>query len=244
MEDQPFPSVWTRPRRSGRAQPALSREQIVAEALRLLDSEGIEALSMRRLGAALNAGATSIYSHVSNKDELIELVIDEVYGEVEVPEITDPSAWREAAGALARELRATILRHPWIISVLDELGLSYMGPKLMNLSEGMLNLFEAAGFGLVEADQAGKFLLGYVLGTASTEAAVLTRLARTGWDERAWSESVRAAATALVRTHPRMSALYAAQEHREPDEFRESSFTYGLERALDGLEIRLRALRS
>ena len=53
-------SVWTRPR-TGREQPALSREQIVAEALRLLDEEGIDALSMRKLGARLGAGATSLY---------------------------------------------------------------------------------------------------------------------------------------------------------------------------------------
>src|SRR5690349_20267833 len=96
-------SIWTRPRRTGRASTALSREQIVAEAVALLDEEGISALSMRKLGARLGSGATSIYWHVPSKDDLVELVLDEVYGEVAVPEIpasgdpTAPEAWRAAA---------------------------------------------------------------------------------------------------------------------------------------------------
>ncbi|MBO0515534.1 TetR/AcrR family transcriptional regulator, partial [Streptomyces beijiangensis] len=84
-EKKQVPSVWTRPQRRVREQPALSRDQIVTEALALLDDAGIEALSMRKLGTRLNAGATSLYTHVANKDELIELVVDLVYGEIEVP---------------------------------------------------------------------------------------------------------------------------------------------------------------
>ncbi|WP_435835385.1 TetR/AcrR family transcriptional regulator [Streptomyces avermitilis] len=80
-ENRTIQSVWTRPR-GGRERPVLSREQIVAEALRLLDSEGIDALSMRKLGNRLSAGATSLYRHVANKDELIELAVDEIYGEI------------------------------------------------------------------------------------------------------------------------------------------------------------------
>src|SRR3954449_2777040 len=88
------PSVWTRPQRRQKEQ--LTRERIVAEAIRLLDDEGLEALSMRTLGQRLGAGATSLYRHVASKDELIELVADEVYGEIEVPEPSDPSSWRLA----------------------------------------------------------------------------------------------------------------------------------------------------
>ena len=68
-------SPWNRPQKR-RTQPALSREQIVAEAFALLDAEGIDALSMRKLGARLNAGATSLYTHVANKEELLALVVD------------------------------------------------------------------------------------------------------------------------------------------------------------------------
>ncbi|MGK8523410.1 TetR family transcriptional regulator [Nocardia asteroides] len=81
MTKQQFTSVWTkqprRPRTSG-----LGREQIVAAAVEILDANGLDALSMRKLGAKLGAGATSLYWHVSNKEELLELVLDEFWGMV------------------------------------------------------------------------------------------------------------------------------------------------------------------
>ena len=84
----PAPSVWTRPREP--EQPALSRAAIVREAITMLDADGIEALSMRKLGAALNAGATSLYRHVATKDELMELAVDEVVAEITVPPARQP----------------------------------------------------------------------------------------------------------------------------------------------------------
>jgi len=98
MATEEFTSVWNRPRRGRRReQPALTQEQIVGEAIKLLDADGLDALTMRKLGTALGAVATAVYWHVANKEELIELVVDEVYGEIEVPEVSDPSQWREAA---------------------------------------------------------------------------------------------------------------------------------------------------
>ncbi len=144
-------SVWTRPKR-GREQPALSQDQIVSAAIEILDTEGLDALSMRRLGTRLNAGATSLYRHVTNRDELIELVVDHVYGEIELPGKTGD--WRAALTACAAGLRAMILRHPWIASVLGQVGMSYLGPNVMRLNEGMLTLFESAGFPGTEANQA------------------------------------------------------------------------------------------
>src|SRR5256885_1864718 len=117
-------SVWTRPKRPQKEQ--LSRERIVAEAIALLDEEGMEALSMRSLGQRLGAGATSLYRHVANKDELIELVVDEVYGELDVPEITDPAGWRLALHVTAHSLRQTGLRHMWLMNVLGQVGLNYL----------------------------------------------------------------------------------------------------------------------
>ncbi|MFC7587896.1 TetR/AcrR family transcriptional regulator [Nonomuraea antimicrobica] len=144
-DKQPIPSVWARPRPK-REQPALSRDRIVSEAIQLLDTEGIEALSMRSLGTRLGAGATSLYRHVANKDELIELVVDEVYGEMRVPDAGDPAHWRAAVTDAARSLRSMVLRHPWIVSVLGQVGLAYLGPNLMRQSERLLALFQAAGF--------------------------------------------------------------------------------------------------
>ncbi|MGW4466051.1 TetR/AcrR family transcriptional regulator [Micromonospora sp. NPDC004704] len=239
-EKQPFPSVWTRPQRQRRDQPALSREQIVSTALQLLDTEGIDALSMRKLGDRLNAGATSMYSHVANKDELIELVVDEVYGEIEVPKPGDPADWRAATTHSAQSLRSAFLRHPWIVSVLGGVGVAYLGPNMMGLSENMLTVFEEAGFSLPEADQAVNTVTAYVIGMATSEAAWLTVIARSGQDEQEWTERLWTAVEQAVQPYPRLSRVYAAQRGQEADNVRVDSFEHGLECVLDGLESRLR----
>ncbi|NGO13055.1 TetR/AcrR family transcriptional regulator [Streptomyces sp. HC44] len=237
-EKQAIQSVWTRPQ-ARRDQPALSREQIVSEAVQLLDAEGIEALSMRKLGARLDAGATSLYRHVANKDELIELVVDEIYGEIEVAVADDPAAWREGAARCAHSLRAAILRHPWIASVLGEMGMSYLGPNMMRLSENMLALFSRAGFPLDEADQAIGTLFAYVTGMSTSEAAWLTKLARSGQTEQDWVDRLWPAAEAAAQPYPHLREGYAEARGKDPRESRDTNFTYGLDRVLDGLATRL-----
>ncbi|MFF2807892.1 TetR/AcrR family transcriptional regulator [Streptomyces sp. NPDC058000] len=232
---QPIPSVWTRPERRKRDQPALSRSQIVAEAVRLLDEEGIGALSLRRLGTRLNAGATSFYSHVANKDELIELVVDEVYGEIVVPTAGAPTDWRADTARCAQSLRATILKHPWMASVLGEVGMSHLGPNLMRASEGMLSLFKAAGLPSDEADLAVSTLTAYVIGMSISEASWLTTLARSGQSEREWVANLWPSAEEAAADHPELRELYAGQRDQDPRAIRDKKFAYGLERVLDGL---------
>lgn len=97
--------------RAGEAGPALSRALIVRESIAMLDTEGIEALSMRKLGARLNAGATSLYRHVALKDELMEPAVDEVVGEILHPPADDPN-WRAAVTQFADSLSAWSPRKP------------------------------------------------------------------------------------------------------------------------------------
>jgi AcrR family transcriptional regulator len=236
-EEQAIQSVWTRPRK-GREQPALSRAQIVAEAIKLLDAEGLEALSMRRLGTRLGAGATSLYRHVTNREELIELVVDEVYGENEVPAVEDPAQWRAAAAVCAHGVRSMILRHPWVASVLGQVGLSYLGPNVMRLNDRVLTLFETAGFPLEEADQAISTLISYVIGMGTAEAAWLTSLARSGKTEQEWVRALRPAAEEATKEYPRLQEM-TTRADQDPAHIREVNFQYGLDRVLDGLQTRL-----
>ncbi|WP_017595279.1 TetR/AcrR family transcriptional regulator [Nocardiopsis potens] len=235
---RPIASAWTRPRKR-REQPALSREQIVAEAVRLLDGEGLDALSMRRLGGRLNAGATSLYRHVANRDELLELVVDEVYGEIEAPPADTPEEWRGAAAVCARSARSVVLRHPWIAPLIGQIGMAYLGPNVMRLHEGMLALFEAGGFDPVDADGALNTLMAFVLGSASSEAAWKTTVARSGIGEDEWLRRLRPAAEEAARPYRRLHARYLADEGEDPAQVRDASFEYGLQRVLDGLEARL-----
>ncbi|GAA3649539.1 TetR/AcrR family transcriptional regulator C-terminal domain-containing protein [Nonomuraea antimicrobica] len=236
-DQEPFVSVWARPRPRRKEQPALSREQIVAAALELLDTEGIDALSMRRLGTRLNAGATSMYTHVASKEELLELVVDEVYGEIEPP--ATGAGWRPAVTRSAHSMRAALLRHPWIGSVLGEAGVAYLGPNVLRLSEATLAAFEAGGFSLEAADQGLNTVTAYVVGRSTSEAAWLTKLARSGHDEQEWTDRLWPAAERAVRDYPRLRTLYAAQRGGHRRDARDREFDEGLACVLDGLATRL-----
>ncbi|MFF0745114.1 TetR/AcrR family transcriptional regulator [Streptomyces sp. NPDC004111] len=235
-------SVWTRPRTKQREQ--LSREQIVAEAVRLLDADGIESLSMRKLGTRLGAGATSLYRHVANKDELIELVVDEVYGELEVPDVDASPGWRAAAVSSAYSLRAMVLRHPWIASVLGQVGLVHLGPNVMRTSERLAAVIHSAGFEGEETELAMSTVFSYVIGVATSEAAYLSMIARSGRSEEEWVDSLTAAAAARAskEEYPRLSEGQNHHRGRSPEQTRDAKFDYGLQRTLDGLEYRLGTL--
>ncbi|WP_409496191.1 TetR/AcrR family transcriptional regulator [Amycolatopsis sp. cmx-11-12] len=229
-------SVWVRPPKRKREQPSLSREQIVSAAIELLDAEGIDALSMRKLGIRLGVAAASMYTHVASKDELVELVVDEIYGEVALPE---PGPWRAAATRFAHDLRSVFLRHPWIGSLLGEAGVAYLGPNVLRLSEAALALFEDAGFSLDDADLAFNTVMAFVVGRATSEAAWLTTLKRSGQSEQEWKDRLWPAAEQAVRDHPRLKKLYAAQRNQKPGETNDDDFERGLGCVLDGLGTRL-----
>jgi AcrR family transcriptional regulator len=231
-------SVWTRTRRQ-KDQPALTRQQIVAEAVALLDAEGVEALTMRKLGARLDAGATSLYRHVANRDELVELVVDEVYGEIEVPEIGDPAAWRDAATTCARSVRSMILRHPWTATLLGQVGLAYLGPNVMRLSDRMLALFRTAGFPPNEANHAISTVVAYVIGVGISEAAWLSTLARSGRTEQDMVTDLRPAVEQAATEYPHLRQQLTAYGQADPAQARDETFTYGLDRVLDGLAVAL-----
>ncbi|MDN0200435.1 TetR/AcrR family transcriptional regulator C-terminal domain-containing protein [Streptomyces sp. S.PNR 29] len=233
----PIPSVWARRTREAE-QPALSRNAIVREAVTMLDADGIEALSMRKLGARLNAGATSLYRHVATKDELMELALDEVAAEIHVPPADSPD-WRTAVTEAAQSFRATVLRHPWLSSVLGQAGLAYLGPNLMSFSERLAALFTTAGF--PEPSRAIEPLLAYVIGMSTSEAAWLTTIARSGESEADFISRLLPAARQTAAGYAHLAADYTAAEAAtvDPVALRDEKFAYGLEVVLDGLALRL-----
>ncbi|MEU9235511.1 TetR/AcrR family transcriptional regulator [Streptomyces subrutilus] len=218
VKANPIPSVWARPP-AAPSQPALSRAVIVRETIAMLDEEGIDALSMRKLGARLNAGAASLYRHVALKDELMELAVDEVLAEIALPAADSPD-WRAAVTELAVSFRATTLRHPWMCGVLGRAGLAHLGPNLTAVSERLSVLFSAAGF--PEPLGAIDVVYSYVIGVTTTESAWLTTVARSGQTE----------AEFIARLAP-------AAQATDPDGIREEKFAYGLGVVLDGLSLRL-----
>lgn len=235
--DRSYPSVWTRPPRRGRS--TLTREQIVSEAVRLLDAEGIDALSMRKLAARLESGATSIYWHVANRDELIELIIDEVYGDLEVPSSDDVPDWRPAVQQVAHDMRSNIVRHPWMVSVLDHLAAAHLGPNATRFAEGLLALFQRAGFELREAERALTTLGAYVTGIAMAEAAWRNWLARHGQSEQEWLADSHRVAQQAAENYPRLGEIVDGYQGVDAQKAMDEDFDYGLDCVLDGLQARL-----
>ena len=233
-------SVWLRPPRAQTGQPGLTREQMVRAAIEILDAKGTAGLSMRRLGSKLGSGATSLYWHVTHKDELMELVVDEVLAEIYVPEPGDTS-WRMAASVSARGMRSTLLRHPWVIA---QLGVHpTLGPNAMRLGERMVKMLMAAGFTGMELSHASALLNAHAIGAATTESAFRAATRRAGLDAAGMVEAVGPHLEQAAAGHPEYDRWRreSGVMNQDPDRVLEEAFTFGLERILDGLESWLNA---
>ncbi|NUR92724.1 MAG: TetR/AcrR family transcriptional regulator [Nonomuraea sp.] len=101
---------WRKSRKPAQIRRQLSQDLIVETGLRILDAEGFDALSMRRVAQELDTGPASLYAHVANKEELLELVYDRVLGEIELPE-PDPARWKEQLRAYAMEVYRVLNKH-------------------------------------------------------------------------------------------------------------------------------------
>ncbi|MEU7916008.1 TetR/AcrR family transcriptional regulator C-terminal domain-containing protein [Microbispora bryophytorum] len=236
MSAKPFSSVWTRERRGGREQ-GLSRDQIVRAAVELLDAEGLDALSMRKLGARLGAGATSLYWHVANKDELIELVMDEVYATVVLPE---PADWREAARVFAYGMRHAVFEHPWSASLIGVV--PALGPNALTTSDRLMGAFVRAGFEGIDVDYAMTAVVSYTLGATIPEVAFLSSLKATGKSMTELQATVDPIVMKMAADRPNLLERYRsyADEGFDPLVARRLAFEFGLTALLDGLGTRLR----
>lgn len=146
----------------------LSTQRVVAEAVRLADSEGVDRLSMRRLADELGAGAMSLYHYVSNKDELLDAMIDVVFDEIELP--TDPGGWSAAMRQRAMSAREVLGRHPWAIALMESR--TAPGPANLRHREAVTACLRRAGFSVEMATHANWLLDSYVYGFVLQEASL------------------------------------------------------------------------
>jgi AcrR family transcriptional regulator len=164
------PAPWQRaPQRSARRRrDPITQEVIVETALRILDGEGLEGLSMRRIAEELDTGAASLYWHVGSKDGLLDLLFDHVIGEQQIPD-PDPPRWQEQLKEVARLQRATILRHRDIVAV--SLGRIPMGPNALRYSERVIAILRAGGVPDDLAVSGQQLLIAVVNGFTLDESA-------------------------------------------------------------------------
>lgn len=146
--------------------PPLSLERIVATAVELLDTQGVDGLSMRRLADRLGAGAMSLYWHVGSKEEVFDLALDAVLAYH--PPATEPGNWRAAVVHLLEDWRAAMLSHPWSAALLPRRAL---GPSMLARLELLSQTLSTAGVADADLNVAIWSVWNYVMGATITRGS-------------------------------------------------------------------------
>jgi AcrR family transcriptional regulator len=143
MTDLPQPPQRRRPeRRAGRPR-ALDRDAVVSAALRVLDAEGLDAVTIRRVAEELGTSGTALYTYVRDKEELVDLLLDRVIGEADLASVPSDVPWEEQVRGIARELRRVLRAHRDIARA--TLGRIPQGENALTLIDGVLGRLRAAG---------------------------------------------------------------------------------------------------
>src|SRR5262245_25261747 len=158
--------VWTRPEKPAR-EPALNREQIVATAIRVADAEGLQAITMRRIAAELGVAPMSLYYHIPTKNDLLDLMMDATFGEMEFPD-RPSSDWRADLRFAAYQARDLGRRHLWLMSLLGER--PPLGPNFLHHVEFFLAALDGRGLSLAVMADIANFIDNYVIGFVLSEA--------------------------------------------------------------------------
>jgi AcrR family transcriptional regulator len=220
-------------RRKG-PKPALTVDRIVEAAIRVADTDGLDAVSMGRVAAEAGTAPMSLYRHVASKDELIDLMVDAAWGVMSAAPAPD-EGWRAGLVRCAWEMRRAAQRHPWVVRV--PLRSLPVMPNEVAWFDSTLACM--SGTGLTEARKASVTLLlsGYVRNLATTETDVMAAMLASGQSALEWM-SGWAAMIRDVADRERFPALAAFMDAGvfEAEDGPDDEFIFGLDRILDGIE--------
>jgi AcrR family transcriptional regulator len=150
---------------SAPARAPLTRELVLRTALALADQGGLDALSMRNLARELGVGAMALYYHFANKEEVVDGVIDLVFGEITLPG-TGPN-WRAAMRVRAISVRDALARHRWAVGLMESR--RNPGPANLRHHDAVIGSLRSAGFSMEMAAHAYSVLDSYIYGFALTK---------------------------------------------------------------------------
>ncbi|MFJ1702684.1 TetR/AcrR family transcriptional regulator [Kitasatospora sp. NPDC088346] len=202
--------------------PLLSRERIVTAALALVDAEGLDALSTRRLATLLSVSGPSLYNHFATKDDLLDAVVDSVMGEVDLSMFAGGAPWHTALRDWARSYRAALAAHPNVVPVLAQ-GPGRR-PNALRLADAVFGCLVDAGWPRGQATRIGALMRYFITGSALGSFAA-------GFPEDA---------KLYAADYPHLGEAHLLAEHRRRID--EGAFETGLEALLDGLDLRFRRL--
>jgi AcrR family transcriptional regulator len=207
----------------------LSRERIVAAAIQLADADGLEAVSLRKVAAALDVGPRRLYGYITAKDELLDLMVDAVYAE------TRPAGngWREVLRSVADTTRQAVHQHEWLADLIG--GRPTLGPHALARGEAALAALDGVDVDvvmpMVEAVNA------YVIGAARREITERRAERATGMDKQQWQVTF---GPYLERTFatgrfPALATVVRDAVHLDADQ----TFSTGLGFILDGIQAHI-----
>ncbi|SNY15048.1 TetR/AcrR family transcriptional regulator [Paractinoplanes atraurantiacus] len=240
--DRTLGLLWRRtlgtPQGSRGPKQRVSVDEVVRAAIEVADEEGLPAFSMRKVADRLGLKLMSIYTYVPGRSELIGLMVDEVMGEQELP----PHAGdlRERLTGVARQMWDEFHRHPWLLQV--EESRPWIGPNGSERWEWQLAAIEGAGFTDLEMDQVITLVGGFTAAAARASIAASRTAEQSGMSDLEWWE-INAPILERVMTpgaYPISARVgtAAGQEYNAVGD-PSRSFSFGLDRILDGIEVLL-----
>ncbi|MEO3859296.1 TetR/AcrR family transcriptional regulator C-terminal domain-containing protein [Acrocarpospora sp. B8E8] len=204
----------------------LNRHQVLEAAIALADADGIESLTMRKLGEKVGIEAMSLYNHVANKGDLVDGMIDVVFGEIDLP--AGGTDWRTAMRQRAISARAALARHPWAIGRMESRATP--GPATLRHHDAVIGTLRAAGFSIELAAHAFSALDSYIYGFALQERNL-------PFDTEKETAKVTQAIMARFSSgeYPHLTEM-AVEHILRPGYDYGDEFEFGLDLILDGLD--------
>jgi DNA-binding transcriptional regulator YhcF (GntR family) len=218
-----------RPRQVGVPKQALNRKQVLRTAIAIADIEGLDAVSMRRLGAELGVGPMSLYRHVANKDELVTQMVDEAFGEPELP-IPGPEGWRAKLELISRQQWELSRRHLWLPRAVS-FTRPLLVPNMTAHTEWTLRALDGLGLPMTTRIREALTLHALVVTVALSMADEVEAEQETGVTLDRWRLAQRKRADELLDSG-RFPLLATVPEETVSD--LDGLFEYGLARHLDG----------
>lgn len=213
----------------------LSLPLIVDTALGVVDAEGVDAVTMRRVAEELGTGAASLYAHVADKDELLAAVYDRVFADIDVAVTPQPERWAEQIKDFARRQRAALAAHRDLARV--GLGSIPTGPNALRALEALLSVMDAAGIAPRMISFTGDLLAQFVNASVYEDSLFQSRFDRSSSFEE-WTQQMQDVISSLPADRfPTIHRLAPALF--DPDEAENERFEFGLEVLIQGLTARM-----
>ena len=218
----------SRPEPATETRAPLSRERVLETAVTLADRHGIEWLSMRKLADELGVAAMSLYYYVPNKVELIDGMIDIVFGEIEPPSLE--LDWKTAMRRRAVSTREALNRHRWAVGNME--GRTTHGPANLRLHDAVLGCLRAAGFSIETTVHAYSVQDAYIYGFALQETDMSSE---TPDDFAAEAQRQMDAYEDVLADYPHLVEVVGGHVAKSGYDY-EAEFLFGLDLILDGLD--------